>query len=192
MLQEGTLTRIGSNKERKLDLRIITATNRDLQEEVEIGQFREDLYFRLNVIPLIMPPLRERREDIPALVKHFAGVSASRHGIDEPEFPKEVLKVLMDNYWAGNVRELSNIIERLVLLAESNCIAVEDVPVLTSQKVSSNGTFQIPNEGFSWEAHERDCLNQALAMADNNRAKAARLLELPYKAFLYRLEKYGL
>jgi len=192
MLQEGTLTRIGSNKERKLDLRIITATNRDLQEEVEIGQFREDLYFRLNVVPLIMPPLRERREDIPAMVKHFASVSANHHGIEEPEFPKDVLKVLMDNYWAGNVRELSNIIERLVLLADSNCIAVEDVPVLTSQKVTSNGVFQIPNEGFSWEAHERDCLTQALAMADNNRAKAARLLELPYKAFLYRLEKYGL
>ena len=192
LLQEGTVTRVGSNNEHTLDIRVIAATNRNLEEEVLAGQFREDLFFRLNVVPLVMPPLRERKEDIPALIKHFATTSALRHQLREPRFPKEVMTQLINNYWTGNVRELGNIIERLVLLAEDDCISIEDVPVYNSKMTTTEGQFKLPTEGFSWEAHERDCLNQALSLSDNNRAKAARLLSLPYKAFLYRLEKHDL
>jgi len=191
LLQEGTVTPIGSNTEKKLDIRIIAATNRDLQEEVKVGAFREDLFFRLNVVPIILPPLRERKEDIPALVKHFASSAAARHQLDEPHFPKDVLERLIANYWHGNVRELGNIIERLVLLADDD-ISIDDVPVSSPTAVAEDGTFQIPSQGFSWESHERDCLNQALKLTHNNRSKAAKLLDLSYKAFLYRLEKHGL
>ncbi len=102
------------------------------------------------------------------------------------------MRILLNNYWSGNVRELGNIVERLVLLAEDSIVSVEDVPVLTATKTLTDGQFQLPLEGFSWDAHERDCLNQALELSENNRAQAARLLDLPYKAFLYRLEKHGL
>jgi DNA-binding NtrC family response regulator len=192
LLQEGTVTRVGSHEEHQLDIRVITATNRNLEDEVQVGQFREDLFFRLNVVPLVMPPLRERKEDIPALVSHFASTSALRHQLKEPTFPKDVLAQLIDNYWTGNVRELSNIVERLVLLADNDIVSIDDVPILKSQQTIEDGQFKLPSEGLSWEAHERDCLNQALALTDNNRAQAARLLDLPYKAFLYRLEKHGL
>jgi len=192
LLQEGTVTRVGSHIEKKLDIRVITATNRDLEAEVQIGQFREDLFFRLNVVPLVMPPLRERKEDIPALVSHFAATSALRHQLAEPFFPKAVMTQLIDNYWSGNVRELGNIVERLVLLADDDKISIDDVPILTSKQTIADGQFKLPTEGLSWQAHERDCLNQALALTDNNRTQAARLLDLPYKAFLYRLEKHGL
>ena len=192
LLQEGTVTRLGSNQERKLDIRVIAATNRNLQEEVDVGQFREDLYFRLNVVPLVVPPLRERTEDIPALVKHFATTAALRHSVPEPEFPKQVMRLLIENYWTGNVRELGNVVERLVILADDNIISAEDIPLLVARRTHTNAQFQLPAEGISWHAHERDCLTQALALSDNNRAQAARLLDLPYKAFLYRLEKHGL
>ncbi|MFT5453447.1 MAG: DNA-binding NtrC family response regulator, partial [Enterobacterales bacterium] len=123
---------------------------------------------------------------------HFASTSALRHQLKEPTFPKDVLAQLIDNYWTGNVRELSNIVERLVLLADNDIVSIDDVPILKSQQTIEDGQFKLPSEGLSWEAHERDCLNQALALTDNNRAQAARLLDLPYKAFLYRLEKHGL
>ncbi|MCP3673227.1 MAG: sigma-54-dependent Fis family transcriptional regulator [Gammaproteobacteria bacterium] len=192
LLQEGTLTRLGSNEEKKINIRVIAASNRNLEEEIKVGQFREDLYFRLNVVPLVMPPLRERTEDIPALVNHFANSAATNHGVTRPEFPKDVMHILLNNYWSGNVRELGNIVERLVLFAEDCIVSVKDVPVLTAAKTLTDGQFQLPLEGFSWEAHERDCLNQALELTENNRAQAARLLDLSYKAFLYRLEKHGL
>ena len=192
LLQEGKVTRIGSNEERSLDIRVVAATNRDLEDEVKSGQFREDLFYRLNVVPLVMPPLRERKEDIPALVKHFSKLAASHHSINEPRFPSEVMRALIDNYWVGNVRELSNIVERLVLLADNDHISIEEVPILRAPITEIEGQFHLPATGFSWEAHEHDCLRQALILSDNNRAKAARLLDLPYKAFLYRLEKHGL
>jgi len=192
LLQEGTVTRIGSNIENKIDVRVIAATNRNLQDQVQSGDFREDLFFRLNVIPLVMPPLRERKEDIPALVTHFTKTAAQRHDVKIPEFPKQVMSVLIDNYWAGNVRELANIVERLVLLADDNTVSIDDVPILKHPVTETNGQFNLPAEGFSWEAHERDCLIQALKLTEHNRAKAARVLDLPYKAFLYRLEKHGL
>lgn len=191
VIQEGNVTRVGASKELEVDVRLVAATNRDLAVEVEEGRFRNDLYYRLNVIPLNMPPLRKRREDIPLLVEHFVHRAERRHGFRVRPFPSVVLKRLLDHHWPGNVRELGNVVERLVLLAENGIVTPTDLPEDFDVRHTRQG-FRLPPEGLSWEAHEKSCLSQALELADGNRARAARLLELPYKAFLYRLEKYGL
>ncbi|HEX9733005.1 MAG TPA: sigma-54 dependent transcriptional regulator [Thermoanaerobaculia bacterium] len=192
-LQEGRLTRLGGHREIVTDVRLIAATNRDLPAEVAAGRFREDLYYRLNVVPLRMPPLRERREDVPLLVEHFAARAARRHGVSVEAFPPRVLKRLLDHGWPGNVRELANVVERLVLLSEGGRVSEDDLPKeMTAPAAGSDGGFRLPARGLSWDDHERSCLAQALEAAAGNRARAARLLDLPYKAFLYRLEKHGL
>ena len=192
VLQEGRFTPVGSTREQGADVRLIAATNRDLAAEVESGRFREDLYYRLNVVPLCMPPLRERREDIPRLVEHFAARAARRHGVSVKPFPPSVLKRLLDHPWPGNVRELGNAVERLALLAEDGNVSAADLPAEMSRRAKGGDGFRLPPTGISWEAHERACLSQALELASGNRAGAARLLDLPYKAFLYRLEKHDL
>lgn len=191
-LQESRVTRVGAHQERPVDVRIIAASNRDLGAEVQQGTFREDLYYRLNVVPLRMPPLRERREDIPRLADHFVARAARRHGMQVGPFPPHVLKQLIDYAWPGNVRELGNAVERLVLLSEGGVVSADDLPASLLPAPPEAIGFQLPPGGMSWEAHERSCLAQALTLAGGNRARAARLLELPYKAFLYRLEKYDL
>lgn len=191
VIQEGRVTRVGGSAERELDLRLVAATNRDLEREVEAGRFRSDLFYRLNVIPITMPPLRDRREDIPRLVEHFVHRAERRHGVRVRPFPGSVLKRLLDHFWPGNVRELGNVVERLVLLAEDGIVAPTDLPESFEAR-RARPDFQLPPDGLAWEEHERSCLGQALELAGGNRARAARLLELPYKAFLYRLEKYGL
>ncbi len=191
-LQEGRFTRVGGTRERESDARILAATNRDLAAEVESGRFREDLYYRLNVVPLTMPPLRERREDIPTLVEHFAARAARRHGVRVEPIPGRVMKRLLDHPWPGNVRELGNVVERLVLLAEDGRVSADDLPESMDRRPASANGFRLPPTGLAWDEHERSCLAQALELAGGNRAQAARLLDLPYKAFLYRLEKHGL
>jgi len=158
---------------------------------VAAGRFREDLYYRLNVVPIELPPLRQRREDIPRLIQHFVERAARRHGVAPARFPKAILRRLIDSPWPGNVRELANVVERLILLAEDDVVSADDLPgTLVPQ--GGDGGFRLPAEGLSWEAHERNCLEQALELAAGNRARAARFLDLPYKAFLYRLQKYDL
>ncbi|MDJ0842128.1 MAG: sigma-54 dependent transcriptional regulator [Acidobacteriota bacterium] len=191
-LQENSFTRVGAVKETRVDIRIVVATNRDLAEEVAEGRFREDLYYRLNVVPISLPPLRERKEDIPILVKHFIQLHSRKHGIHVSKPPSRVLKYLCDYHWPGNARELANAVERLILLSDEGELSPEDLPaeVLGRGGARHGETrFTIPPGGMSWEAHERDCLLQAMEMAGGNRRRAARLLGLNYKAFLYRLEK---
>lgn len=191
-LQEGVVSRVGSQREQRTDVRVIAATHRTLAAEVAAGRFREDLYYRLNVVPLLLPPLRERRADIPALIQHFAARAARQHGLDPaPRIPPAVLKRLVDAPWKGNVRELGHVVERLLLLAEDGEARLEDLPSeLPAERSASE--FQLPPEGLSLAALEASLLGQALERAGGNRTRAARLLDLPYKAFLYRLEKYGL
>lgn len=188
VLQEGTVTRIGGHAEVKVDVRVLAATNRDLEEEVDRGTFREDLFYRLNVVPVTAPPLRDRREDIPLLIRHFIGKFARVHGLPEHPFPARILRQLIDRPWRGNVRELANVVERLMLLADDGTPDESDLP--TTRVADSQ--FVLPAEGVSWESVERSALEQALQHADGNKAQAARLLALPYKAFLYRLEKFNM
>lgn len=191
-LQEGVVTPVGTVQEKRVDVRIVAATNRDLADEVKEGRFREDLYYRLNVVPVTLPPLRDRREDIPILVGHFVDLHARRHGVRLKAVPPKVLKYLCDYHWPGNARELANVIERLILLSDEGVMDSLDLPpeIRGEQPLKQSSTsFTIPPGGMSWEQHEKDCLLQALDMSAGNRRRAARLLGLNYKAFLYRLEK---
>jgi len=191
-LQEARIQRVGSTTEIAVDARIVAATNRDLAAEVAAGRFREDLFYRLNVVPLEVPALRERREDIPLLAAHFVARAARRHGLPEVRLGPAVTKLFLEHAWPGNVRELANVVERLVLLAEGGEASPADLPESFSRRAQGEGGFRLPPQGISFEAHERELLRQALEHAGGNRARAARLLDLPYKAFLYRLEKHGL
>jgi len=191
-VQENSFNKVGSIRETKVDIRIIAATNRDLAEEVSKGRFREDLFYRLNVVPIDLPPLRERREDIPILLNSFIDTQSRRHGISVGKVPSRVLKYLVDYHWPGNARELTNVVERLILLSDEGRIDVEDLPTeILGEGANKAGLtrFTIPAGGMSWENHEKDCLLQAMEMASGNRKRAARLLDLNYKAFIYRLEK---
>lgn len=189
-LQEGTITRVGSNKEISLDVRVVAATNRNLLDEIESGNFREDLYYRLNVIPVTIPPLRQRHEDIPLLIHHFLDHFFSKHNIDVKPLSSAALKRLLAYSWPGNVRQLRNCLERLVLLSLDDQITSDDVAELELNQSSKQGKFMLPDTGFNWESHEKECLLQALSHSNNNRSQASKLLGLSYKAFLYRLEKY--
>jgi two-component system NtrC family response regulator len=188
-LQEGRISRVGGSREISVDVRVIAATNRELANEVAQGRFREDLYWRLNVVGLSLPALRERREDIPLLVEHFAQRAARQHGLAETPFPGHVLRALIDRPWTGNVRELGNTVERLLLLAEDGEPSLDDLP--DSPRRQAAPGFVLPAEGIDWDAMERSLLQQALAQSQGQKKRAAALLGLPYKAFLYRLEKHG-
>ncbi|MCB1045137.1 MAG: sigma-54-dependent Fis family transcriptional regulator [Acidobacteria bacterium] len=192
VVQDGRLCRVGSNEERQVDVRLIAATNRDLKADVAAGRFREDLFYRLNVLSISLPPLRDRREDIPQLVHFFARKASRRHRTKVEKIPSAVMRQLVDYSWPGNVRELANTVERLVLLSDDGRISREDLPDSLRENTAPEHTFQLPAAGMDWEHHERSCLEQALELAAGNRARAARLLNLPYKAFLYRLEKHQL
>lgn len=191
-LQEGCVTRVGGSQEIQTDARLIAATNRKLEEAVQAGDFREDLYYRLNVVPIELPPLRDRREDIPLLIAHFMERAERLHGVSCQPFPKSLIRRFLDHTWPGNVRELGNVVERLMLLAEDGVANAEDLPKDFGAMCSGSETFQLPAGGLDWNRHERDALQQALQQSNDNRAAAARRLGLPYKAFLYRLEKHGL
>lgn len=194
VLQEGTYQRLGSPREWRTDVRVVAATNRDLQQEVDAGRFRADLFYRLNVVPIRLPALRERREDIPLLIQHFIAQACRRHGLAPVGIDHAAMKRLCGQQWLGNVRELAHTMERLVLLADGDRLSVEDLAQETANTATRapSTAFQLPEQGLNWEEHERLCLQQALERCQYNRTQAARLLGLPYKAFLYRLEKYRL
>lgn len=189
VLQEGKVTRLGSHQDIRLNVRIIAASHQDLAKAVQAGRFREDLYYRLNVVPLQMPALRERPEDIPRLLEHFLQQYQQRYQQQAAALSKTALKTLLSYHWPGNVRELSNRIERYVLLQDEQEL-LSGMQTATLPATSSG--FVLPKHGLCFEALERDCLQQALQYCQGNRAQAARLLQLSYKAFLYRLEKFGL
>ncbi len=191
-LQEGTISRVGSNKEIELDVRVLAATNRNLLEEVENGNFREDLYYRLNVIPVTIPPLRQRQEDTSTLITHFLKYFCEQHKVKSKTLSTASLKKLLNYSWPGNVRQLRNSIERLTLLSANEIISSEDVDELELSQKSPKNKFLLPEDGLKWEEHEKECLLQALSHCNNNRTQAAKLLGLAYKAFLYRLEKHNL
>lgn len=190
-LQEGVITRLGSNEELHIETRIIAATHRDIPQQIANNEFREDLYYRLNVVPLVMPSLRERAEDIPKLIHHFIAKFEKQYQCQAIELSKQAKKSLYDYRWPGNVRELSNKIERYVLLGDENELLNDISSQTTNVKSDSQYQFEIPDDGISWDEFELQCLQQAMEKTNGNRTKAAQLLGLSYKQFLYRLEKNG-
>jgi len=194
VLQERCFTRVGGSGEIECDVRVIAASNRDLPALVGEGAFREDLFYRLNVISIELPPLRNRMEDVPLLAAAFLEQASARHGVEIRALSPDVLRILMEHGWPGNVRELANAVERLVLLAEDGRPSVEELPAEMRRSAAGEEgcPFALPADGLVWEKVERGMMRQALERSQGNRAAAARLMGLTYKAFLYRLEKHGM
>ncbi|CCK82122.1 sigma-54-dependent transcriptional regulator [Desulfobacula toluolica] len=188
-IQEKEVQAVGSERVKRVDIRIIAATNLDLKQQITQGKFREDLYYRLSVIPLFIPPLRERTEDIPALVKHFLKKFDAPRDVG---FSSQALAILKTYHWPGNIREMQNIIERCIILRKQSVIEPEDLQLLVNKPSSSALTPVIPDEGIALEDIEKSYILKALEKANQNRSKAARLLKIPRHVLLYRLEKYGL
>src|SRR6266849_3289606 len=187
VLQDREFERLGSNKTMHTDVRVVAATNVDLRAALEQGTFREDLYYRLNVVPLNIPPLRERKEDIPYLVEHFAKKFGG-------EITEGALERLMTYHWPGNVRELENVVERSILLAQGPRVEADDIRIDTAQRARSPAVSvdHFLPEGMTLDDYEQSIIREALHRANGNKSQAARLLGLSRNALRYRLSKIGI
>ncbi|MEI6208998.1 MAG: sigma-54 dependent transcriptional regulator [Desulfuromonadales bacterium] len=192
-LQERVIEPVGGTKEQRLDVRVVAATNLDIEKAIADGVFREDLYYRLSVIPIHLPPLRQRRDDIPLLLRHFC----AKHGAPQVTFDKLSQTTLSDYGWPGNVRELENLVERLLIMRNSDTITCDDLPdkircggAATGSSTRSNSVINLPDEGYSLEQLEREVVVQALERNQWNQTAASRFLRIPRHTLIYRMEKY--
>ncbi len=189
VLQEKEVDPVGSSKAQKVDVRVISATNIDIEKAVSEGQFREDLFYRLAVIEIHLPSLRRRPADIPLLIRYFC----SKLGNDRITFDKESLELLSRYSWPGNVRELQNTVERLLIMRNGDNISVGDLPDKFRQgSIEKSAIVNLPEEGYSLEALEREIVVEALERNAWNQTAAARFLRIPRHVLLYRIEKYGI
>jgi DNA-binding NtrC family response regulator len=192
VLQEREFERLGGTKTLKVDVRLIAATNKDLRAALEQGTFREDLYYRLNVVPIDIPPLREHKEDIPDLVNHFLQRFSQNNGKHVESITPAALKLLMDYHWPGNIRQLENTVERAVALSTKPVIDVQDVHLdAGSSRNAANAPAPLLPEGMTLEQWEDEIIREALRRADGNKSQAARMLGLSRNALRYRLSKIG-
>jgi len=194
-LETGECFAVGDIKPYKVNTRIIAATNADLNQQIDRGEFRQDLFFRLNVVPLELPPLKERKEDINALIKHFLSHFSKIHNLNQPKFNKQAIKKLQGYQWPGNIRELRNLCERLSILLAGGVIAPENLPRefnTCSPNSIIEGAFKLPTLGLKLEKLEADLIHQALTRTNGNRSKSARLLGISRDTLLYRIQKYGI
>ena len=198
VLQERRLRPVGGEREVEVDVRVLAATNRDLLAEVEAGRFREDLYYRLNVLHLHLPPLRHRIDDIPELARHFADRTCTKFGIPAKRLTPDALRVLQAYRWPGNVRELENIIERTVALEPAEIISSGSLPEHLRGQSSDTRLepASLPEEGIDLEEYldtmRLSLMRRALERTGGHQKKAAELLRLSYRAFRYHAEKLGL
>ena len=193
-LESGECLAVGDIKPYNVDVRIIAATNSDLNKQVAAGEFRQDLYYRLNVVPLELPPLAERTQDIEHLIMHFLAMIAKTHSIATPTFSKQALKVLKAYSWPGNIRELRNLCERLSILLAGRVIEPENLPLefITHRSAPALANFTLPERGLQLDSLEADLIYQALSRTKGNRSKSAKLLGLSRDTLLYRMQKHGL
>jgi two-component system NtrC family response regulator len=191
VLQEMEIEPVGADQPRKIDVRIVSASNRNLEEEIKSGNFREDLYYRLAVIPVNLPPLRERNQDIPVLVQHFLDLHAKGERL---EMSSEAMDKMMTYQWPGNVRELQNVVEQVVILRHGETIEVEDLPKKVTERVVSRTAqvLNLPEDGFSLAELEKEAVTQALQRCNWNQTKAAVFLRIPRHTLVYRMEKYAI
>jgi DNA-binding NtrC family response regulator len=189
-LQEKTIEAVGGKAPDKLDVRVVAATNTDLEKSICRGSFREDLFYRLAVVPVHLPPLRKRPEDIPLLVRHFV----VKRGFDAVVFGDDALDAMKRYPWPGNVRELENTVERLLIMRETDSIRVSDLPekIRNAGAGKSGSVFSLPAEGYSLEQLEREIVIEALERNNWNQTSAARFLRVPRHVLIYRMEKYGI
>jgi len=194
LIQEGEIEKIGSATRAKVDVRIIAATHRELQAMIEDGTFREDLYYRLAVIPLVMPPLRERPDDIPDLVQLFFRKGREKNARPDLAMSPALLPYFVRYRWPGNVRELENVVERIVVLARGSDISIEDLPQFLRQEKAGIDALEIdlPPQGISLDAIEKELIQRALHACDWNQTHAASYLDISRKTLIYRIEKHGI
>jgi two-component system NtrC family response regulator len=194
LIQEREVEKIGAIHPTKVDVRIIAATNRDLKSLVAAGRFREDLFYRLSVVPIELPPLRNRVEDIPDLVQHFFEVSKQRHQKPELTLAPQIVPYFSAYRWPGNVRQLENAIERMVVLSECDYIALNDLPEFLRPvgRQLEPAISASPTEGVSLKTVEKDLIVQALRQFSWNQSRAAKHLGITRKTLLYRIAKYGI
>jgi len=192
VLQEREFERLGSNKTTHIDVRVIAATNRDLRAALEDGTFREDLYYRLNVVPMEIPPLRARKEDIPYLANHFVERLSPENGGRVTGVTSAAIERLMEYSWPGNVRELENVIERSIVMAPGTELGADDIRLdMNLRTRPAAGEAGLP-EGMSLDAYEQELIRNALTKADGNKSQAARILGLTRNALRYRLTQMGI
>jgi len=191
VLQEKELERLGSTRTRKVNIRLIAASNKDLAKEVEKGSFREDLFYRLNVYPIYLPPLREREADILLLADHFLERYAKEYGKDIRRISTPAIDALMQYHWPGNVRELENCIERAVLLCEEQVIHTYHLPP-TLQTARDTGTVQVQSLKEAVERFEMDLIIDALKSSRGNMRRAAKALQTTERIFGYKVKKYNI
>lgn len=194
VLQEQEITRVGESLPRKIDVRIVAATNQNLEKMVEDGAFREDLYFRLAVVPVNLPPLRARREDVPLLIDHFFRRAREKHGFENLKMARETENALANYSFPGNVRELENLIERMVVLSDEMVLTSSDVPDYVNRpgQVLGGVKFELPAENISLDEVEGEIIRHALEMHNGNQSQTARYLGITRSALIYRMEKHNL
>jgi two-component system NtrC family response regulator len=194
LIQEGEIEKIGSEVKNQVDVRIIAATHRDLQAMIEDGTFREDLYYRLAVIPVVLPPLRERVEDIPELVEHFFRKSQEKIGRPHLTLSPALMPYFTRYRWPGNVRELQNVVERIAVLARGDVVSIQDLPEFLRREKAGADALEIdlPPQGVSLEAIEKELILKALEKCHWNQTHAARYLDISRKTLIYRMERHGI
>jgi two-component system response regulator PilR (NtrC family) len=198
VLQDRVVRRVGSNVETQVDVRVLAATNRDLGESVRIGNFREDLFYRINVIPIALPPLRQRKEDIPLLVDHFIVKFSSQMGVPQKRISADAMRLIEKYHWPGNVRELENVIERMIALEASEVLTTKSLPehVLLGGSIPDVATFDLPGEGISLQDHLESIgkifMLKALERSGGVQTQAAELLRMSFRSFRYYAKKYDL
>ncbi|WP_341327499.1 sigma-54 dependent transcriptional regulator [Methylotuvimicrobium sp. KM2] len=200
-LELGECLAVGETKPYRVDVRIIAASNQDLVKQIGAGHFRQDLYFRLNVVPLELPPLSKRTEDIEPLITHFVRHFAQTHSLEAPKFSKQSIRVLTRYRWPGNIRELRNLCERLSILLAGKVIEPDNLPHEFAEYIDEKvlaadaggiPSFKLPDFGIQLDSLEADLINQALTRTNGNRSKSARLLGITRDTLLYRIQKHGL
>jgi DNA-binding NtrC family response regulator len=195
-LETGECQMVGRANNQRVNVRIIAATNRDLSKSLDEGTFRSDLYYRLNVVPLELPPLRERAGDIELLLSGLTAELSKSYNLRSPVYSRQVLRVLNAYPWPGNVRELKNFAERMLILFSGRRVEVENLPNefrnQRKQCTVKEGNFVLPEQGLSMDQLEADLIEQALSKTLGNRSKAARLLGLTRDTLLYRMKKYAI
>jgi DNA-binding NtrC family response regulator len=191
LLEQGEVQPLGDHQTHRVDVRIVVATHQPLYDLVQKGRFRQDLYFRLAVVPLEIPALKHRQGDIPLLARHFIQDIADNLGITPPKFTRQALARLNQHAWPGNVRELRNLCERLCILLPGQTIGPGNLGLGNESSQTESG-FRLPSTGIRLESLEQDAIRQALSMAEGNKSRAARLLGISRDTLLYRLKKYQL
>jgi transcriptional regulator with PAS, ATPase and Fis domain len=195
VLEDRAVTRIGGQNAKKIDFRLIAATHEDLEEMVRAGRFREDLYYRINVVPIALPPLRERAGDIPLLMDHFLRIYCTQNGIPLKRLDPEVVQILEEDPWPGNVRELGNLVQRLVLMVDGPTIRVQHLPQrILYNSATSQESLLIPEEGVNFDDEiariEVAYLEAALRRTGGSKMAAARLLHIDKQKMHYLCRKY--